>query len=333
MVLREGSKGTDVLKLQKGLTALGFPCGKFDSSFGPNVELAVARFQKAQNILADGVAGPSTLAHLNAALVAAKLDPALLFPVGLSSDVTPAPDDPAPTGPRLPWVVVPCDGYKDGFVEMSLRQDVANAWNALLTDVHALGGILTSAGGKRALSSQAGAARSKASMHYVGRAFDLSLSSGMQNPATDPFVVERDPTGNGRKWDVWGRSKLISTELGDKCRALGIAGGRLTVDATSCASKKGNGIVIRQTKTLFTGFSFTDLAAKHGFSRISGRPLFFTGESYDGAEWWHHQYTGDLVAGTTTFGGELLRVHSLEAARKFVYWDQVKNWKYAQNWS
>lgn len=57
-VLRRGSKGDDVKKLQAalGLTA--------DGDFGPGTEAALKKWQAANGLTADGVAGPKTLAKL-----------------------------------------------------------------------------------------------------------------------------------------------------------------------------------------------------------------------------------------------------------------------------
>ena len=57
-VLRRGSKGDDVKKMQAklGLTA--------DGDFGPGTEAALKKWQSANGLTADGVAGPKTLAKL-----------------------------------------------------------------------------------------------------------------------------------------------------------------------------------------------------------------------------------------------------------------------------
>ena len=57
-VLRRGSKGDDVKKMQAklGITA--------DGDFGPGTEAALKKWQAANGLTADGVAGPKTLAKL-----------------------------------------------------------------------------------------------------------------------------------------------------------------------------------------------------------------------------------------------------------------------------
>ncbi|MDD5330640.1 MAG: peptidoglycan-binding protein [Sulfuricella sp.] len=65
--LRPGSNGDDVAQLQSRLAAQGFPPGEIDRDFGPATEAALLAFQKSQGLLADGIAGPRTLAALGLA--------------------------------------------------------------------------------------------------------------------------------------------------------------------------------------------------------------------------------------------------------------------------
>jgi len=67
--LRPGTKGSQsVATLQAALTSLGYPAGTPDGSYGPSTVEAVSAFQTANGLPADGVAGPATLAAINAAL-------------------------------------------------------------------------------------------------------------------------------------------------------------------------------------------------------------------------------------------------------------------------
>jgi putative chitinase len=59
-VLCQGSSGSEVAKLQAQLQDLGFSPGLIDGNFGPATEAAVLAFQKSQELLADGIAGPRT---------------------------------------------------------------------------------------------------------------------------------------------------------------------------------------------------------------------------------------------------------------------------------
>ena len=54
MILKKGSKGDEVKKLQESLNI------KVDGDFGPATELAVMKFQAQQGLEADGIVGPKT---------------------------------------------------------------------------------------------------------------------------------------------------------------------------------------------------------------------------------------------------------------------------------
>lgn len=62
-VLRRGSKGADVARLQSLLRDLGFTMA-IDGDFGPGTEVAVARFQSERNLEVDGIVGPQAWAAL-----------------------------------------------------------------------------------------------------------------------------------------------------------------------------------------------------------------------------------------------------------------------------
>jgi murein DD-endopeptidase MepM/ murein hydrolase activator NlpD len=62
--LRAGQRGWDVAALQFALETHGFPCGSVDGGFGARTSAAVRRLQAFAGLLADGVAGPATIAAL-----------------------------------------------------------------------------------------------------------------------------------------------------------------------------------------------------------------------------------------------------------------------------
>jgi putative chitinase len=62
-VLRRGSKGAEVARLQSLLRDLGFTMA-IDGDFGPGTEVAVARFQSERGLEADGIVGPQAWAAL-----------------------------------------------------------------------------------------------------------------------------------------------------------------------------------------------------------------------------------------------------------------------------
>ena len=63
-MLRVGSAGSEVAKLQAQLQDLCFNPGPIDGRFGRATEAAVLAFQKSAGLLADGIAGPRTLGAL-----------------------------------------------------------------------------------------------------------------------------------------------------------------------------------------------------------------------------------------------------------------------------
>jgi len=66
-VLRRGSRGEDVLALQRDLATLGYALDA-DGAYGPGTAEAVRRFQSDHGLTADGIAGPLTLAAVARAL-------------------------------------------------------------------------------------------------------------------------------------------------------------------------------------------------------------------------------------------------------------------------
>ena len=62
--LKVGDHGQQVRVLQRALASLGYPPGSIDGQYGAATTRAVANFQQANNLTADGVLGPATLAAL-----------------------------------------------------------------------------------------------------------------------------------------------------------------------------------------------------------------------------------------------------------------------------
>ena len=300
MVLKKGSKGTDVKELQKALKELGYNVGIVDGNFGPATSRQVELFQEANELYQDGIVGKGTLTVMNE-----QLPEELKFQI----DGEPDPDE---TFVKLPWTKVEADKIKgsQGYSRFYLREDTAKAYNALREDVLALGGVITSAGAKRPITdSKRMASRSVKSLHYTGLAFDLALDSGMNNPKKERFVIEEL---DDRRWNVWCRTENESVEV-----------------------RKIEGYTYNNTKVIVEDrfFSFTELAEKHGFRSIRSRRYFKEGGSYLGAEWWHFQFEKALTPGASTFGGELLKIYSLsELKSKFEPWEITKNAVWKESW-
>ena len=65
--LKSGDSGVQVKRLQQALAAVGYSPGKIDGHYGPATKRALAKFQKAKKLTADGIFGPKTLAALTSA--------------------------------------------------------------------------------------------------------------------------------------------------------------------------------------------------------------------------------------------------------------------------
>lgn len=68
VLLKKGSRGTEVTRLQTALAKLNFDPGVIDGIFGSKTEEAVINFQKSQQLVPDGIVGQKTWAKLDAAL-------------------------------------------------------------------------------------------------------------------------------------------------------------------------------------------------------------------------------------------------------------------------
>jgi len=65
-VVRNGSRGVYVAVLQDALNTLGYGLGTIDGIFGARTRDAVIRFQRANNLVADGIVGCNTWERLTA---------------------------------------------------------------------------------------------------------------------------------------------------------------------------------------------------------------------------------------------------------------------------
>lgn len=67
MLLKKGTKGAEVKKLQRNLIKLGYNLPKYgaDGDFGNETKKAVRKFQRDHDLKVDGLAGPNTLGKIN----------------------------------------------------------------------------------------------------------------------------------------------------------------------------------------------------------------------------------------------------------------------------
>jgi len=333
MILQESSGRKDVIRtLQEGLIYLGFAKGVADGFYGPRTAEAVEKFQRKHKLYADGIAGPVTLQAFNDALILANRDGRDL----IDFNTSPLDLEKQEGSIKLRWLKCPADivGGK-GFGLTVLREDCAEAYTRLYEAVHQLGGVLTSAGGRRLLSVKAGANMSPKSLHYCGLAFDMEPTTAMTNPYTNPFFAVR--VGSTRKWEIWAKSSLPKESLAQGASDFGVDWRtKMPLLAWGIRNKKnsqGKKVQYAVTKKISANvFSFTQLAKKVGFYPISAKPSFFQSGELRTSEWWHFQWNEGLIPGTSSFGGELLKSYTLQQCEKFPKWEQVENSKFMIDW-
>lgn len=66
--MRFGSRGNDVLNLQRVLSYLGYVVGPLDGIYGEQTQNAVRNFQRDEGLIPDGIAGEQTYNALDARL-------------------------------------------------------------------------------------------------------------------------------------------------------------------------------------------------------------------------------------------------------------------------
>lgn len=114
MNLTYGSRGDDVRKLQQALQSAGYDVGSTgaDGVYGRNTQAAVRRYQQANGLSVDGIAGPNTLGRLYGASQSGGAQQGTLSGVsagteaGLSKPWTPpaASEAPDPAAPDLSYL-------------------------------------------------------------------------------------------------------------------------------------------------------------------------------------------------------------------------------------
>lgn len=257
-----------------------------DGVWGPATVAAIVAFQQESGLVADGLVGPQTWEW-----------------VQTKADIVELPDRRTPS--RLKWERVPADDWGNGYDRHTLREDVAERYMCVYREAHEAGAIITSSGSRRKLTARVGSNRSATSFHYVGRALDLFVYSGLVDPTVDPYVVTY-----GSDWRVW-----AAAENG-KPRVL-------------------NAVVYRTPAERVTVcrcvIDLTDLFGRFGFRPIGPRRSFWKGGNNGGAEWWHFQDETGLVSGESTFGDELERLYSRKVLEDTAPWRHRRR-VFGENW-
>jgi hypothetical protein len=302
-MLRLDSRSDQVETIQTWLAELGYNPGPADGIFGPNTEKAVIRFQETASLYSDGVVGPTTMEALEEAYMKHTLE---MHSPGID----------ATDGTEERYVFVRCeaDKYKEGYGHLYLRQDAAEAYNEVLGKVRGLGGKLTSSGAKRSLQAKVNANRSATSFHYLGLAFDFYIWSGMENPENDPYIIKIDDLSD-RRFEIFARCESEEVE---------------EVEIDDVVRYHDPGL---QNTMKVTGrfISLTKLFKDHGFQPIRARRRFIDDGTPLAAEWWHFQYEKPLIPYVSTFGGELLKVYSMQRLEGTPPW-HFRNRIFKTNW-
>lgn len=222
------------------------------------------------------------------------------------------------TGERSKWEKPPADKFyprgnkkraKVGKDYTSLRTDVSKHYEALYKEVHAMGGIITSAGGKRHLADPAKSRNAALfSHHKLGRAFDMSPYSCFQT-SNDPYFAQ-SAWGNNDKirvrrqaWNIWCVADETSPDA-----TMSVP--EVEIIAWFCKKLGGGKTTMHSKKIKKRMFNFTELAAKHGFTGIYSRQHTMKGAEFGGMEWWHFQSNVGLVEMKTTFLEDALKLYS-----------------------
>lgn len=316
MILEKGSRGSTVQAIQEILNFLHFEGRKSasadydsletDSIFGADTEEALLSFQADNGLYEDGRVGPVTLAALQQAFEIRQRE--LSSPLSLGGQANYSIE----TGKADLFE----SGKEKGYPRVRLRSDVMLAYNQVSDEVHRQGGLMTSSGGIRDLSATVNKNRSATSFHYSGRALDLFIWSGMQNPATDAYVAQR--VGE-RRYNVYAR-----------CWQDRVGKGTLppqqTITDVITNKSRVKGVSV-------TGhfLDLTALFAENGFKPIRARAAFEKGGDYLGAEWWHFQWEVGLVPGVSTFGAELQKIYPKSALVNSPPW-AYRDYVWQQDW-
>ncbi len=285
-ILKTNDRNDGVKRLQQWLEFLGYNCPD-DGVFCDDTRKALIRFQQGKDLTPDGIFGRKSYAALRAAVHSRYV---ALLPSFANKLPAPLPAN------FSKKVVCPAHKVGDGFANFRFRADAAYWYMQLFEHAERLGIKVTSAGADRSIKVSATAGRSNTSLHYIAIAFDLAIYTGMVKPETDAYVIER----NGRGWTVWARCYTDRPEMQ-----------RTIQNPVTYARRNGTG---KPVSGQFV--NFTELARMYHFEDINPHASFFTGGTQLGAEWWHFQCEFALMPFFSTFGEELLTLHSADDIRK-----------------
>ncbi len=189
----------------------------------------------------------------------------------------------------------PLGGCAAGFW---LQRDAAERLEVARAVISASGTVLTSHGGLRTLDAELTPTRSPVSLHYLGRAIDLCITSGMQGP-DDPYLVIQDGIEDG--FPLWRVLGVIGSDRAAASSDTDAA----AVGAVIWTGRPGEVLSSRPRVGAFV--DLTAMLEAASWQRIPARPGWET--DYTAVEWWHFEYREGLQPGVSTFGEELLELY------------------------
>ena len=183
----------------------------------------------------------------------------------------------------------------------SLRADVATDWEAIVSSVGAVGGILTAEGNdygdtvrafqfKEGLNKKAGT--SNFSFHYCARAIDIDQSFASRGNKTKKqrYFVQRDASiTTDAYWIILCRTEKQDGSQGFEVKKSENVRYIPNMSETKKTSRVPDGFYIDMSKAIQSNGKFTRIHAQTGFDTNTD-----SSKRYDKTEWWHFQYTIDV---------------------------------------
>lgn len=266
-----------VKNLQTDLITLGYLSGKADGVYGGPTKRAVLRFQrhaarvyrmKRATKAKDDVKDADKFSH--AADGICDKDTAVQVRKWIDSDWM------LPVG-RFPLKKLAGGGGR-------LREDAADSWDKLVTDVAGKGATLASPYGDttRPLTVSGTSGSSLYSFHYCGRAVDVN--QGFAGGKGQRYWVVREPVGTDVFWRIW-----CKTDKQDGTQGTKKAKGDIKV-WTPNKDKKGNFIEYDNKEGYYLDLT-AEIQGTGTWERIKAHADYVTNAK--AREWWHFQFTTD----------------------------------------
>ena len=162
-----------------------------------------------------------------------------------------------------------------------LRDDVAAAWNNLVTKIASLGGTIAGPYGdtKRPLMKSRKVGASKYSFHTAGRAIDLNQALG--NHKDQRYFVVQEPGNGATYWRIHCKTDQQTGSQGKKIEKK-----------TTQAYRFGDGVLYWIPEGYYLDLT-AEIERNGQFERIPAQSGWGpSGSGYNKTEWWHFQWAG-----------------------------------------